>query len=341
MTRRRAFTLIELLVVIAIIAVLIALLLPAVQAAREAARRSQCTNNLKQLGIATHNYHDTISRFPFGAIVLPANHPYVVANITKQGHYRYSALAQLTPFLEQTNVYNALNFDVAIQDASSVLAPQNTTIYSTVVTLFLCPSDASRGQVLPTYASANYMACSGTGVASGGFGLPDPAFGTPDGVFYFNSSTTLAQIVDGSSNTALMSETIIGSGAASSTTPAGAVNPAEVAKLVSGGSPVYIPLTEAECTSSSNFYFQRNTAWIHGDYQRGLYTHFLAPNSKTYDCLRQQYHGWKAARSRHSGGVNVLLGDGSVRFVKDSVNLQAWRGLATKAGGEIISADAL
>ena len=337
MRGRRGFTLIELLVVIAIIAVLIALLLPAVQAAREAARRMQCTNNLKQLGIAMHNYHDTVGRLPFGAIVLPANQPLVVANITRQGHYRYSALAQLTPFLEQSSVHNALNFQVAIQDAASVLAPQNTSIYTTTVAVFVCPSDAGRERVLPTFASSSYMACSGTGVASGGFGLPDPAFGAPDGAIYFNSSTTLARLTDGTSNTVLMSETIIGDGTASSAVPG---PPAEVAKLASGGSPVYAPLSQAECDASTSFYRQRNTAWIHGDYQRGLYTHYMTPNSKVHDCLRQQYHGWKAARSRHPGGVNLLLADGSVRFVKDAIDLAAWRGLATIAGGEVVSSDA-
>ncbi|WP_165250487.1 DUF1559 domain-containing protein [Paludisphaera soli] len=335
MSRRRGFTLIELLVVIAIIAVLIALLLPAVQAAREAARRMQCTNNLKQLGLAMHNYHDSLGRFPFGAIVLPANHPLVVANITRQGHYRYSALSQLTPFLEQSSVHNALNFQVAIQDATSVLAPQNTSIYTTAVAIFVCPSDAGRERVLPTFASSSYMACSGTGVATGGFGLRS-AGGTPDGAIYFNSTTTLADVVDGSSNTVLMSETIIGDGAASSAVPG---DPSTVAKLVSGGSPVYTPLSEAECAAATSYYRQRNTAWIHGDYQRGLYTHYMTPNSKVHDCLRQQYHGWKAARSRHPGGANALIADGSVRFFKDSIDLATWRGLATIAGGEVLSAD--
>jgi len=337
--RRPGFTLIELLVVIAIIAVLIALLLPAVQVAREAARRAQCTNNLKQLGIATHNYHDSLGRFPFGGIVLPANHPYVVSGFTKQGHYRWSMLAQLTPFLEQTGVFNALNLSLPILDGASVILPQNSTVNMTQVSLLLCPSDG-RGSCIPDFAASNYMACTGDGVLGNGFGVADPAFGAPNGVFYFNSSASLAELVDGTSNTALMSESIIGNGAASGTL-SGPVNPAEVALQVAGGSPVYTPLSVAECTSATSTFFRRNSAWVQGSYQHALYSHYLAPNSKTPDCLRQQYHGWKAPRSRHAGGVNVLFGDGTVRFVKDSVNLQAWRAIATKNGGEVISADAL
>jgi len=338
----RGFTLIELLVVIAIIAVLIALLLPAVQAAREAARRAQCVNNLKQLGIALHNYHDTLSCFPFGLIVLPPNNPLVLSGFTHQGHYRWSVLAELTPFLEQTTVFNALNLSLPIFDPNNAAIPQNTTVYATKVQTFLCPSDGgSQNVIVPPYTPSSYMACNGDGVLGGGFGGPDPSFGTPDGVFYFNSQTTLAQITDGSSNTALMSESIVGSGAATSGTPPGSADPTNIMTLLPGSSPIYQPLSVTECASASSFYYQRNSAWVQGDFQHSLYSHFTTPNSKTYDCLRQQYHGWKAARSRHSGGVNVLNGDGSVRFAKDSINLQTWRALATRNGGEVISADAL
>ncbi|MFO0950281.1 MAG: DUF1559 domain-containing protein [Isosphaeraceae bacterium] len=336
---RRGFTLIELLVVIAIIAVLIALLLPAVQAAREAARRAQCINNLKQLGIATHNYHDSVGRFPFGGIVLPLTHPYLVSGFTKQGHYRWSALAQLTPYLEQTSVFNALNLSLPILDAASVIFPQNSTVNMTQVSILVCPSDG-RGQCIPDFAASNYMACTGDGVVGSGFGVADPAYGAPNGVFYFNSSIGIAELTDGTSNTALMSESIVGNGSASGVV-SGPVNAAEVAVQVSGGSPIYTPLSPAECAAATSTFFRRNSAWVQGSYQHALYSHYYTPNSKTPDCLRQQYHGWKAPRSRHAGGVNVLFGDGSARFVKDTVNLQAWRGLATRNGGEVISADAL
>jgi prepilin-type N-terminal cleavage/methylation domain-containing protein len=338
----RGFTLIELLVVIAIISVLIALLLPAVQSAREAARRAQCTNNLKQLGIALHNYHDTIGCFPFGLIVLPPNNPMVLSGFTHQGHYRWSVLAELTPFLEQTNVFNALNLSLPIFDPTNAPIPQNVTVYATSVQTFLCPSDGgSQSPIVPPYTPSNYMACNGDGVLGGGFAGPDPSFGKPDGVFYFNSHTRLAEITDGSSNTALMSESIVGSGAATSSAPPSSPDPTNIVTLLPGSSPIYQPLSAAECAGASSFYFQRNSAWVQGDFEHSLYTHYMTPNSKTYDCLRQQYHGWKAARSYHPGGVNVLNGDGSVRFAKDSVSLSAWRGLATRNGGEVISADAL
>ncbi|MDX2037613.1 MAG: DUF1559 domain-containing protein [Isosphaeraceae bacterium] len=338
MNRSRGFTLIELLVVIAIIAVLIALLLPAVQQAREAARRIQCTSNLKQLGIAMHNYHDSLGRFPFGGIVLPRDHPFVVSNFTRQGHYRWSTLAQLTPYLEQTNVFNALNLSLPILDGASVIVAANTTVNRTQVALLLCPSDG-RGACIPDFAASNYMACTGDGVLGAGFGVPDPAFGAPNGMFYFNASLTMADVSDGLSNTAMISESLIGSGDASGVR-SGPVDPFMVAVQVSGGSPIYTPLSESQCSAATSTFFRRNSAWVQGSFQHALYNHYLTPNSPTPDCLRQQYHGWKAPRSRHPGGVNILLGDGSARFIKDSVDLRAWRALSTRNAGEVISSDA-
>ncbi|MGE3820617.1 MAG: DUF1559 domain-containing protein, partial [Isosphaeraceae bacterium] len=169
--QRRAFTLIELLVVIAIIAVLIALLLPAVQAAREAARRAQCMNHLKQIGLAMHNYHSTSNCFPVG-FLYPTN---VVGLPAPALHYRWSVLAQLTPYLEQTNVYNALNMNYPIAAGASGIYgagpwsvfAANTTCLSTRVAFFLCPSD---GQEAPSTitggvrsGATNYQFCTGDG----------------------------------------------------------------------------------------------------------------------------------------------------------------------------------
>ncbi|WP_422927703.1 DUF1559 domain-containing protein [Singulisphaera sp. PoT] len=336
---RRAFTLIELLVVIAIIAVLIALLLPAVQAAREAARRAQCTNNLKQLGIAFHNYHDAMGRLPYGAIVaMPGNYWYPTG--AGGEHYRYSALAMLAPFLEQTPIYGATNFSYPIYMPDSSISPPNSTIYAMRVNLFLCPSDTGR-IVQPGFAPANYMASAGNGMP-GGSGL----YSNPNGCFYYNSGVSFAMITDGLSQTSLISESILGPGGFTIAAGSG-VNPGEIMAqqaAVAINSQPPANLTEAECQSAgagaSGYYNgQRGGSWAQGDFRHALYTHYMPPNSRTYDCLRGSDYGWKTARSYHSGGVNVLFGDGRVQFIKDSVANAPWAAMATRNGGEVISSD--
>lgn len=335
--RRRGFTLIELLVVIAIIAVLIGLLLPAVQAAREAARRMQCTNNLKQLGLALHNYHSSIGAFPSAGWVAPMTNYWVANNLTAPGHFRYSSLLQVLPYLEQGAASNAMNFQIPLYDINGDDMPQNTTVYQMQVTSFLCPSDVRSGRN-GNEAPCNYAANSGNGLP-GGDGLPG-SYGLPNGILYLNSTTSLATAIDGTSQTALMCESIVGPNAA------GSPNPQEIMVqlplTLSGPADIfnYAPLVPADCLASTHYRYDRHTNWIDGDYRHTMYNHYMAPNSPTYDCLRGPQHGWRAARSRHPGGVNVLYADGGVRFAKNSVNLAAWRAVATVAGGEVVSADA-
>jgi prepilin-type N-terminal cleavage/methylation domain-containing protein/prepilin-type processing-associated H-X9-DG protein len=341
-SRRRGFTLIELLVVIAIIAVLIALLLPAVQAAREAARRIQCTNNLKQLGLALHNYHSSIGAFPSAGWVANGTNWWVANNLTAPGHFRYSSLLQMLPYLEQGSLSNAMNYSYPLYDINGVDMPQNTTVYQTSLTVFLCPSDI-RGNRTGTEFPCNYASCSGDGLP-GGAGLPG-SYGSPDGVLYLNSTTSFATVTDGTSQTALMSEGIVGPDANNNANPNGLRNPQDVMVQLplTLTSPLdiftYYPINVADCAASTTYRYDRHTNWIDGDYRHTMYDHFLTPNSTTFDCLRGPDVGWRTARSRHPGGVNVLLADGSVKFIKNTVNQTAWRALGTCNGGEVISAD--
>jgi prepilin-type N-terminal cleavage/methylation domain-containing protein/prepilin-type processing-associated H-X9-DG protein len=371
---RRAFTLIELLVVIAIIGVLIALLLPAVQAAREAARRAQCTNNLKQLGIALHNYHSAVNSFPVG-FLFPA-----VASAGGSSalgipdlHWRWSVLAQMSPYLEMTNVYNIMNFNWPIAPgpgASGPFAgypaykpfPVHYTAITAKVNTFLCPSDGAQGMAtLPdgvsTFGPTNYHFCTGDGQpGSGHVGdagdpvncSPAPCAPPADGAFILGPPQSMASIIDGSSNTAAASEQLIGPASGTTTTTAGATPvPSDVRRAA-----VYVsttPLPDNGPTVGCNgaiagWRLDKGYGWWDGDMRSGLYNHYLTPNSKTYDCWQSSPPhdpAIKAARSNHPGGVNVLFCDGHVRFLKDSVNLATWRGLSTRAGGEVISDDGL
>ena len=345
---RRGFTLIELLVVIAIIAVLIALLLPAVQAAREAARRMQCINNLKQIGLALHNYHATNGCIPWG-------------HCEDNDWMDYSAHLPLLPYLEQTAVYNAFNvcdtFPMGGQDCGAEPGyPANTTSTYTKINVFLCPSDQDR-LTAPT-GHNNYV--------DNGGSAPDALYtaGTFNGPFMGADYNALlntrvfsfAAITDGLSNTAAFSEKVKGIGqsnALDTTQPISTVfyvNNAAVMNvpqpymaLCQAANPLTTPpLTGYGYDQSDNPYFWGTGAMWHMGYDsQTRYNHVMTPN--TQSCASGEdgpAPGAHTASSRHSGGVNLLLCDGSVKFLKNSVAPATWWALGTKSAGEVLSSDA-
>jgi prepilin-type N-terminal cleavage/methylation domain-containing protein len=337
--RRRGFTLIELLVVIAIIAILIALLLPAVQAAREAARRIQSTNNLKQMGLALHNYESTHGCFPGsgGAI-----------------YSGFSVQARILPFMEGSNLLNSMNFSLPVFYFTGAppnyldFTPAQTTAARTVVQAFLCPSE-DQNPIYPSYwfGAATTGTCYVVNVGSGTGTFYDTAFRT-DGVFWDGSATRFADIIDGTSNTMLMSQCRLGLGQDSTgPTPRSPYRQSvSIDGRVQRGSTApggFIPSQSnpdigALVAGANQWRGDRGVVWMVGVESVSGFTAYLPPNSNLPDVFGHTI-GWFAARGPHPGGVLALTGDGSVRFVKDSVNIATWRALATRAGGEVISAD--
>jgi prepilin-type N-terminal cleavage/methylation domain-containing protein/prepilin-type processing-associated H-X9-DG protein len=324
-TTRTGFTLIELLVVIAIIAVLIALLLPAVQAAREAARRAQCVNNLKQIGLAIHNYESATGSYPIGSITKSGNEGCT-------GNNRYHNLFMfILPYVEQQQVYNSMNF--LIPNFRSL---ENTTATVVKVATYVCPSDLP---IIPLDPVLNLFGFSQT---SYGFviGNTDTAAwgstatsGTCDaiqteGVFMKNFNYRAADVVDGLSNTLFFGETSrfkadtlssfcwwanpISRWAGINTNDQRICGCGYTVPQINGPLQLNYPPPVFVATSPSG--------WI------------TDPNSL-------QYGQW-GFRSLHPGGANFLLGDGSVKFIKQTVNTATYRALGTRKGSEVVSADA-
>ena len=365
MHHRRGFTLIELLVVIAIIAVLIALLLPAVQAAREAARRAQCVNNLKQIGLAVHNYISATDRIPLGDHY-PSGTNEKAASSGIQGNggdrYSYGWTLVILPHLEQSAVYNAYNFVSGFRDPGGGGPTINTTVLYNQLACYLCPSENASSRPQPPYGALNYVGnVGGPGMLKSFSGLIiSPYWGNASAPS--TNSVGLSAITDGTSNTAMFSERLMGitgaplvplsdknraKRAVYLVATAGTLNGNDMA----GANNVLsscrsLPGTTMSIADSS---YRSGQIWTIGHPWATVwnrYFHFGPPNMHACDTTPSTFNGFGGGQgvvpptSNHPGGVNVCFADGSVKFMKDSISTQTWWALGTRDGGEVISADA-
>jgi len=371
--------LIELLVVIAIIAVLIALLLPAVQSAREAARRAQCTNNLKQIGLAIHNYHSTFDVFPLGDSFQPTG-----SSIDDFGLWAsWSSQGLMLNYLEQTPLYNAINFSwgplATPGNGQSDTAGINTTATHSVISSFVCPSDPYSGGGKQNIN--NYGSCFGvTGVplyivnwsAPGGPPFYNQVPSGSTGMFTFAIPYGVRDCTDGTSQTIAYAEWLVGDGRG---VVFGGANPPSQYRgnMMSGLAPsgtdpgtIYNAFTNPQvilnnlqycttqfATTTTGITDFKGWRWGLGVQGWSMFNCMQTPNDHQYpiggcrdDGFAVGSNSWPdasfsiSAASNHPGGCNVLFADGSVHFVKDSVNRTTWWSLGTKGGGEVVSSDA-
>jgi prepilin-type N-terminal cleavage/methylation domain-containing protein len=374
--RRPAFTLVELLVVIAIIGILVGLLLPAVQAAREAARRMECSNNLKQMCLALHNYESANQRFPAGRLAPD----WVINGSTQSSYTNYNSVNQspgsghwtgfrsvhaaILPFMEQGNIYNLIDFaaPTAVRlTTGGVPSNSNYPAYSQAAGLFLCPSDPNTGRIV---SENNYRWNFGGSTPYGGAenssnngsmnAMANGLSCRGNGAFTIGDHLRGGTITDGLSNTVFLSERTKGSGLDLSSI---APRLEDVVTTPSRANRMWAPdELMADCMSfngaPSPFHFNSAGRWLDGsDFSNGwpfafysstLYNHVAPPNWRHNDCGSWSAipdapgeHAIMSARSKHTAGVNAAMGDGSIHFVADSIDLQIWRSLGTRSGGEV------
>jgi prepilin-type processing-associated H-X9-DG protein len=328
--------------VIAIIAVLIALLLPAVQAAREAARRSQCINNLKQIGLAMHNYHSSNDCFPIGASL----EPYEIATAPDgTGWSSWSHYGLMLGYLEQTAIYNSINFSWGPGRGSGTGYAVNSTAYNSKIATLLCPSDGNAGNVRIN----SYMGSQGTTTIN--------VSATTTGIFSYTTRIGIRDVTDGTSNTISHSEALVGDPIATKKSRAnstGNSGSALAANQVDASGMLTNLMTDAAaCTTAfmgGAIANDRGNRWGMSSTGQSIFNTVFTPNGGgtlawgtcRVNCCTGSTHGeYQIATSNHSGGVNGLMADGSVRFFKNSISYPTWWAVGTRSNGEAFSSDSL
>jgi prepilin-type N-terminal cleavage/methylation domain-containing protein/prepilin-type processing-associated H-X9-DG protein len=330
--RRAGMTLVEVLVVVSILGILIALLMPAVQAARESARRARCAYNLRQIGLALHNYHQLVGIFPMDKMSYRSYH----GTPPNWGAARFfSALTRLLPQLGETPLYASVYFEVEpFPLPTGFPYPANLTAYETTVALFLCPSDAGS---FPASHGNNYRGNYGVGPAPG---TTAENYDSGNGFFTYPGVTRAASFTDGLSHTVAYSERLRGTNQFEAKDAA-----RDFGDITNYPYSIYRDADYALgcCRVAARDRFpvhvQSGETWMYVGKHTSAYCHAQEPNGPIPDALASNIHlpwGITTARSWHKGGVNVLMADGSVRFVSETIRREVWRGLGTRDGGELV-----